>query len=100
MVVAMDDVVPDEPSYCAADEDIRGEMLAGEDAGEADASGEAVGGDLGERTFVFGGNDGCRGPGDHRVRGRERGIRADAGLKEFAVRIVEGGALAEGDRFH
>ena len=64
VMVAVDHIASDEPAYCAAYEDIGGEVLAGEDTRQADAGGKAVGGDLRERAFVLGSDDGGGGPGD------------------------------------
>lgn len=39
VLVLMEDVAADEPAQGASDEDVRGEMLASDDAGNADAGG-------------------------------------------------------------
>ena len=88
--MAVDYIASDEPAYCAAYEDIGGEVLAGEDTRQADAGGKAVGGDLRERAFVLGSDDGGGRPRDDGVIGRERRVEADACLEEFAFGVVDG----------
>ena len=53
MVVGAVDVVADEPACGAADQDVRGEVLFGEDSTDADASGEAVDGGAGDPAGVL-----------------------------------------------
>jgi hypothetical protein len=55
LVAAAIDVVTDEPTCGAADEDVRWEVLLAEHAGEADSGGERVDGDLRPCRGVFAG---------------------------------------------
>src|ERR1035438_4033292 len=100
MVVVVDYIAADKPSHSAAYHHIRGEMLSAQNSGQAYAGGEPIRSDLGERSAVFRGDHGCRGPGDDAVVRRERGVGAHTGLEKLALGIITGGPLAERHEFH
>jgi len=56
--VLVDNVAANEPTYGAADQNVRGEVLAAENTRETYAGREAIGGNLCEWAVVFRGDDG------------------------------------------
>ena len=63
VVVGAVDVVADEPACGAADEDIGGEVLFGEDAADADSGGQTVDCSSCEPARILVGDDRSEGPG-------------------------------------
>ena len=63
VVMGAVDVTSDQPPGGAADEDIGGKVLFGEDAAHANGGSETVDGCAGEPAGVFGGDNGGHRPG-------------------------------------
>ena len=89
LVMFAGDVAANEPPYGTAHENVRRKVLFRKDACEAQTGGEAVGGNFGHRSVIFGCYDGGGRPGDHAMSRGEGRIQAYARLKELTLRAVQ-----------
>ncbi len=96
VVVGAVHVTADEPSGYAADEDVGGEVLLGEDAADADGGGKTVDSGSGKPAGVLGAEDGGHRPGGRGVSRGEGGIER-RGAEEVAFGVVDRGAVAKSD---
>ena len=97
VVVGAVDVMADQPSGCAADEDVGGEVLFGEDAADADAGGETIDGCSGKPAGVFVADDGGHRPGGGGVIRGEGGVER-TGAEEVALGVVRPRGVRGGRR--
>src|SRR5277367_3397402 len=95
----LEDVVPDQPSRGAPDQDVSGEMLLSQDAHNAYARGERVCAHLNPFRWVFSRDDSRYAPGQHAVGRRKRVVIPCLRRKKVACGIVVERALSPEDDF-
>src|SRR5882757_2396677 len=96
VVVGAVDIVADEPACGAADQDVGGEVLLGEDAADADSGGQSVDRGPCEPAGILVTDNSSYGPGGGGVVGGKAGVRWARG-EEVALRVVHVRAVAAGD---
>src|SRR5205823_9287446 len=74
----------DQVSQRAAHQNVAGKMVSSSCTGSADPSGQAIGKELGEWTWILVSNHRCHRPGEHGMVGRKRRI-ADRASKELSL---------------
>ena len=96
VVVGAVDVVADEPAGGAADQNVGGEVLLGEDAADAYVVAKSVDRGAHEPAGILVADDRGHGPGGGGVVGGKGGVER-ARAEEVALRVVHVWAVAEGD---
>ena len=98
-VVLLEHVMPDQLSYCAAQQDIRREMFLPEDAGQTHTRSDRVPSRLHPLRRILARQYSCQRPRQHAVRRGKRAVRACVRQKEVPCRIVVERTLPPKDDF-